>query len=107
MAPGGEAGRHISVRGERRGPVAGTYPIPLGTGGVLIGTYAEPERTSKEQPVDDHPVNERFRDEDLAFLRHVRFGELPPRVLPADRVESTETEPRRDLPDPEPWSPQG
>lgn len=43
---------------------------------------------------------ESFTDEEYAFLRHVRFGELPPRVSPEDRMESTETEPRRDRPEP-------
>lgn len=45
---------------------------------------------------------ESFTDEEYAFLRHVRFGELPPAVRPEERVEltETETEPRRDRPDP-------
>ncbi|MCI4066555.1 hypothetical protein MRQ36_29955 [Micromonospora sp. R77] len=41
-----------------------------------------------------------FTDEEYAFLRHVRFGELPPAVRPEDRTELTETEPRRDRPEP-------
>ncbi|SFP04667.1 hypothetical protein SAMN05421810_101798 [Amycolatopsis arida] len=40
---------------------------------------------------------ERFTDEELAFLRFARFGELPPRVLPQEMAEVTETE-RPDLP---------
>ncbi|AIJ26045.1 hypothetical protein AMETH_5953 [Amycolatopsis methanolica 239] len=40
---------------------------------------------------------ERFTDEELAFLRFARFGELPPRVLPDDLVEVVETE-QPDLP---------
>ncbi|MFR9780866.1 hypothetical protein ACL02O_33120 [Micromonospora sp. MS34] len=51
---------------------------------------------------------ESFTDEEYAFLRHVRFGELPPAVHPEDRVASTETDPRRDLPervgDPGEWN---
>ncbi|MFF5175729.1 hypothetical protein ACFY3U_24310 [Micromonospora sp. NPDC000089] len=43
---------------------------------------------------------EPFSDEEYAFLRHVRFGELPPPVRPEDRTELTETEPRRDRPEP-------
>ncbi|MBY8874955.1 hypothetical protein K7640_24300 [Micromonospora sp. PLK6-60] len=43
---------------------------------------------------------ESFTDEEYAFLRHVRFGELPPRVAPEDRATSTETEPPRDRPEP-------
>jgi hypothetical protein len=45
---------------------------------------------------------ERFTDEEAAFRRHARFGELPARVGPAERVELTEAEPRRDLPEPDP-----
>ncbi|MDG6102805.1 hypothetical protein Daura_41185 [Dactylosporangium aurantiacum] len=41
----------------------------------------------------------RFTDPELAFLRHARFGELPPRVRPSDTVELVETDPRRDWPD--------
>jgi hypothetical protein len=37
-----------------------------------------------------------FTDEELAFLRHVRFGELPARVLPEDQVQLVETDPVRD-----------
>jgi hypothetical protein len=48
---------------------------------------------------DDLDHTERFSDEEAAFLRHVRFGELPPRVRPDERVELIETESRRDLPD--------
>ena len=48
---------------------------------------------------DDEPP-ERFTDEELAFLRHARFGALPDPVQPEDRVELVETDPRRDLPEP-------
>lgn len=41
-----------------------------------------------------------FSDEDNAFLRHARFGELPPRVSREDQVELVETDPKRDLPEP-------
>jgi hypothetical protein len=40
-----------------------------------------------------------FSDEEAAFLRHVRFGELPPRVLPEDLVELHETDSPPDRPD--------
>ncbi|MEV4619275.1 hypothetical protein AB0J74_11285 [Asanoa sp. NPDC049573] len=40
-----------------------------------------------------------FSDEEAAFLRHVRFGELPPRVRPEEFVELQETDPRPDRPD--------
>jgi hypothetical protein len=43
-----------------------------------------------------------FSDEELAFLRHARFGELPARVSPDDRVELIEVDPRRDRPEPDP-----
>jgi hypothetical protein len=35
---------------------------------------------------------EHFTDDELAYLRFVRFGELPPRVAPAEWVEIVETE---------------
>lgn len=40
---------------------------------------------------------EHFTDEELAFLRHARFGELPPRVKPEDYVELVESELERDM----------
>lgn len=50
---------------------------------------------------EDGTVEQRedFTDEEFAFLRHVRFGQLPERVLPSDMVELSETEARRDWPD--------
>lgn len=48
----------------------------------------------------DHADRITFTDEEAAFLRHVRFGELPGRVPPAERREAIETDPRRDLPEP-------
>jgi hypothetical protein len=55
---------------------------------------------------DEEPIQ--FTDEEVAFLRHARFGELPARVLPEDRVELTETDGRRDIPehlgDPHEWT---
>ncbi|MFF4874449.1 MULTISPECIES: hypothetical protein [unclassified Micromonospora] len=41
-----------------------------------------------------------FTDDEYAFLRHVRFGELPPAVRPDERVELTESDSRSDQPDP-------
>ncbi|MEU8074399.1 hypothetical protein AB0B31_03050 [Catellatospora citrea] len=35
---------------------------------------------------------EKFTDEESAFLRHVRFGELPPRPAPEDLTTTTESE---------------
>ncbi|MEH0985193.1 hypothetical protein [Micromonospora sp. CPCC 205556] len=46
------------------------------------------------------PDRSSFSDEEYRFLRHVRFGELPPPVRPDERVELSETEPRRDYPEP-------
>jgi hypothetical protein len=43
---------------------------------------------------------EPFTDEELAFLRKVRFGQLPARVRPEDLVETEETEPAHDEPGP-------
>ncbi|MEV6375718.1 hypothetical protein D7147_11305 [Micromonospora musae] len=47
----------------------------------------------------------RFTDDECAFLRHARFGELPPAVRPEDRIELTETDPARGAPEnaPERW----
>jgi len=49
---------------------------------------------------EDHGPTEQFTDEEAAFLRHARFGELPPRVLPSEMVQLVETESRRDIPEP-------
>jgi hypothetical protein len=40
----------------------------------------------------------RFTDEEHAFLRYARFGELPGRVPPEERVELTESAERRQSP---------
>lgn len=55
--------------------------------------------TSGMSGAEDGSGEIRFSDPELAFLRHARFGELPPRVRPADTVELVETDPRRDWPD--------
>ncbi|MER7894378.1 hypothetical protein ABTX15_31700 [Micromonospora sp. NPDC094482] len=47
-----------------------------------------------------------FTDDDYAFLRHVRFGELPAAVRPEELVALTETDPGRGRPaddDPARW----
>ncbi|MFK3979839.1 hypothetical protein ACI2K4_05590 [Micromonospora sp. NPDC050397] len=41
----------------------------------------------------------RFTDEELAFLRHARFGQLPERVRPEDHVQLVETDHRPDRPE--------
>lgn len=41
-------------------------------------------------------ADEAFTETELAFLRHVRFGEMPARVRPEERVEVAETEVPRD-----------
>lgn len=52
-----------------------------------------------------------FTDDEYAFLRHARFGELPLAVRPDERVALTETDPGRDRPeeaeDPVRWNVQG
>jgi hypothetical protein len=51
------------------------------------------------EPFTDPPFTEPpFTDEDYAFLRWVRFGELPPRVAPAELVEVVETDVEDELP---------
>ncbi|MGC4772555.1 hypothetical protein ACLQ25_26720 [Micromonospora sp. DT44] len=56
-------------------------------------------------------VEQPFTDDEYAFLRHIRFGELPPPVRPEDQVALTETDPGRDRPenaeDPVRWNVQG
>ncbi len=56
---------------------------------------------------DDQTPTSRFTDDESAFWRHVRFGELPARIRPEERVELTETEDPRDVPphlgDPDVW----
>jgi hypothetical protein len=60
-----------------------------------------------EGALTDHRRDKKqFSDEEMAFLRHAEFGELPPRIAPEQRAELTETAPRRDLPEPEPWDAQ-
>jgi hypothetical protein len=39
---------------------------------------------------------EEFTDDELAFLRHARFGELPARVQPEQLVQLVETDLTRD-----------
>jgi hypothetical protein len=66
----------------------------------------EPIRFTDEEPFTDNE-RIRFTDEEFAFLRHARFGELPPRIKPEDMVELVETDRRRDVPetlgDPDVW----
>jgi hypothetical protein len=52
-----------------------------------------------DQDVTDDQDAAGFTDDELAFLRHVRFGELPVRIGPEAMVELTETEARRDRPE--------
>src|SRR5688500_1283045 len=50
-------------------------------------------RTILTMADEEVPVPVPFSDEDMAFLRHVRFGELPARVRPDDLVPLQETDP--------------
>ncbi|HZC26587.1 MAG TPA: hypothetical protein VE287_06155 [Actinopolymorphaceae bacterium] len=60
--------------------------------------------------VEQEP-RERFTDEELAFLRFVRFGRLPERVHPDEFVTLVETDPPDELPgqafDPREWGEAG
>jgi hypothetical protein len=47
---------------------------------------------------DDGEHAEPLTDDELAHLRHARFGELPPRVAPGDTVETTDTDPAHEEP---------
>ncbi len=40
---------------------------------------------------------EHFTDDELAFLRQARFGELPERVKPDEYVELQEADPKAEL----------
>jgi hypothetical protein len=45
----------------------------------------------------DRKSTERFTDAEAAFLRHVRFGELPARIPFSDMVELVETSPPHEI----------
>lgn len=53
------------------------------------------------EPGERGERGERFTDEELAFLRYARFGELPARVRPEDLVEVVDADRPAQLP-PEP-----
>jgi hypothetical protein len=48
---------------------------------------------------EDRESAEVFTEEELSFLRHARFGQLPARVLPEEMVESVESDFRADVPE--------
>jgi hypothetical protein len=48
---------------------------------------------------DDDAPAERFTDEEYAFLRFARFGQLPERVLPSQMVEEIKTDVPQDVPE--------
>lgn len=50
---------------------------------------------SHEQPHESH-----MSSDDATARRHITFGTLPDRVLPADQVESVETDPPHGAPEP-------
>jgi hypothetical protein len=52
-------------------------------------------RTGARRVHDHGMADESFTDPELAFLRHARFGEMPARIRPEDRVELAETDPPR------------
>jgi hypothetical protein len=55
------------------------------------------DRAARDGEPGDRPSDEaiEFTDAEYAFLRHARFGELPPRIRPEDRIELVETDPQR------------
>jgi hypothetical protein len=67
----------------------------LATGGIRVRGISGDNGTRRgRSAMGEHREHtERFTDEEFAFLRHVRFGELPARVAPADMVETAETDP--------------
>jgi hypothetical protein len=46
---------------------------------------------------EDQTAQRRLMDEEAAFWRHVRFGELPPRVRPEELVELNEADTRLEV----------
>ncbi|MEU7782586.1 hypothetical protein ACX27O_10225 [Micromonospora sp. SD19] len=68
-----------------------TCAPPLVSNGLGVGQ----SQGSQEVPMTEQP----FTDDEYAFLRHVRFGQLPLAARPDQRVELTETESRSDRPD--------
>jgi hypothetical protein len=48
---------------------------------------------------EDIASTEQFTDEEYAFLRFVRFGELPARILPSEMVEEVKTDQPQDVPE--------
>jgi hypothetical protein len=51
---------------------------------------------------DDRERTEPLTEDELAGIRHARFGELPTRVRPEDAVETAETDPAHEEPPPPP-----
>jgi hypothetical protein len=49
---------------------------------------------------DERASTHESTDDEYAFLRHVRFGELPDHVPLADLVELVETDPQRETHEP-------
>ncbi|MGI5215932.1 hypothetical protein [Plantactinospora sp. CA-290183] len=47
---------------------------------------------------EDRARSERLTDEEFEELRHVRFGKLPARIVPAELVETAETHPAHEEP---------
>jgi hypothetical protein len=47
---------------------------------------------------DEREQAEQFTDEELAFLRFARFGELPARVRPSEMVETVDADAERQEP---------
>ena len=75
------------------GPVRGTAPGSLRRGPIIDSDWEVYVREDRES-------TESLTDDEAEFLRHVRFGELPPRVRPEERVELLETDVPQDVPEP-------
>lgn len=72
--------------------------LSLGNGPNATFAGQVPRSPAVAAPHYDVGMTEKFTDEELTFLRHARFGELPERVEPEDYVEMTETEPPPEQP---------
>jgi hypothetical protein len=72
-----------------------SLPYPGVVNGPDCGRAAERDTgfsARRSAMTDSQPSNERFTDEEAAFLRHVPFGELSARIRPEEMVEGVATE---------------
>lgn len=54
--------------------------------------FSDVERLQSAPATRDHGHTEQFTDEELAYLRYVRFGRLPDPIPPSDWTEAVDTD---------------